>query len=219
MQLAIANAVHPILQCGLRLRDRLETGESLDWDLELSNLKRCFAALDANATVERDIFDFDFSADGNRDELDRLTRQTARYALACWLDDFLQHYSVYGANWRERTLESDLYGTNDGAAKFWQEARYAETRGDVDALEVMHLCVMLGFRGELRSKPAEVQQWATRIAAMLERSSPEWTMPASLRPTAIPSTSEGPMQRLMFRMLAVFALTIPAALVLWWRQG
>src|SRR5947209_13972033 len=76
-----------------------------------------------------------------------------RYALACWLDELLILNSPWSAAWNERKLEAALYGTNDRAWKFWEQAELAAARPTTDALEGFFLCVVLGFRGELGLEP------------------------------------------------------------------
>jgi type VI secretion system protein ImpK len=50
---------------------------------------------------------------------------------------------------------------------FWEQARLAEGRPHIDALEAYYLCVMLGFRGQYLGKPQDLQQWRQRVQARL----------------------------------------------------
>ena len=220
MKTALASAVHPILQHGIALCARRDADQPIAWQQELVELRRLFMPLNPERLHDDmfEEFDFDVATGNASEEQDRLTRRTVRYALACWLDDLLQPTSA--PHLRERLFEAELIGSSEGAGKFWEEARYAETRGDVDALEVMHLCVLLGFRGEWRRQPLEVEAWAQRVGRRLDSAPPSWTMPASLEPslTSAPASTGLPSRRLAFSLLASPTLLVPAAVVLWWRH-
>src|SRR5205823_4923639 len=106
-----------------------------------------------------------------------------RYALVCWLDELFVVDSPWGAAWNEHKLEVAMFGTNDRAWKFWEKARKAAGRSEVDVLEVYYLCVMLGFRGELRGEPEKLTAWAAVTRAQLEEAAKQaWTPPPELDP-------------------------------------
>ena len=217
MQAFIADAVHDFINGGLSLRDRLEAGETLERDRERSTFLLQLAVLDADAEMDAGLV---FSEQGSFVDLGAMTRSTIRYALTCWLDEWLMHYSPAGSAWGERTLEAELFDNHDAGAEFWDEARYAETRGDLEALEVMHLCVMLGFRGRWRDKPEQLDAWATRIRVKLEQAAHPWAMPACLEPPAetLTGADDFPLRRMAFSMLLTFSLLLPFAAVLVWRR-
>lgn len=55
-----------------------------------------------------------------------------------------------------------------GSWEFWQQAQLAEARGDETALKVFYLCLMLGFRGDLRDAPPELLgAWRMRLESRL----------------------------------------------------
>src|SRR5262249_21982997 len=83
---------------------------------------------------------------------------------------------------------AQIYGTNDRAWKFWEQARRAETRPSADALEVFYLCAMLGFRGELGQDAAALTRWAEGSQARLSREhATDWPSPPDLdSPTFVP---------------------------------
>ena len=66
--------------------------------------------------------------------------------MVCWLDELFLVDSAWDARWNESKLELALYGTNDRAWHFWEQARLADTRPGTEALSAFFLCVMLGFR-------------------------------------------------------------------------
>src|SRR6185312_5642130 len=82
-----------------------------------------------------------------------------RYALVCWLDELFTSDRIWQAAWNERKLEVELYGSNDRAWKFWQQAALAQARPAADALEAAYLCVTLGFRGKLRDQADRLEPW------------------------------------------------------------
>ena len=213
MKANLADIIHPIFNHGISLRDRLDAEEPLDRARERSTLKDRLAVLGAEQSSLLDLDEplvFDFFSQGNHDDLSRLTRATVRYALTVWLDEFLGRLP-------ERTLEAELYGTTEGNAKFWEEARNAEARGDLDALEVMHLCAALGFRGAWRDQPEQLERWSTRVRCLLEQLADGWAMPASLEPLARDRAQPG-NGRVAFSLVLTFALALPLALVLLWRN-
>src|SRR5262245_63329913 len=62
-----------------------------------------------------------------------------------------------------------MFRSQERAVKFWEQARQAELRGDADGVEVFYLCVMLGFRGELRDDPGALRDWRDRFEAVLSK--------------------------------------------------
>ncbi len=184
MQEELANLVHPIFSRALNLRDRLEKGEGET------------PAIEAEQAELRNLLLTDLEAqrwsDFGGDELQRHGGQTvaaaapflgARYALICWLDELFILYSPWDDQWNERKLEVALYGTNDRSWRFWEQTTVAERRSTADALEVFYLCVMLGFRGELRETPDKLQAWvAATQAGLTRRGAGEWPHPPELDP-------------------------------------
>ena len=138
MQEEIADLVHAVIDHGLDVKERLDRGEAPVLRPSRRRLKQLLSgrergqAATPTSTTELDI----------------------RYALVCWLDELFILDPAWGTQWNEHKLEVALFGTNDRAWKFWEKARRPLTRTDSDVLEVYYLCVMLGFRGELRDDPA-----------------------------------------------------------------
>ncbi len=146
MNKPMGRLVYMILTESLNVRDRLERGESLD----IETVRQQLIALIRSEGEGRRLPDY--GGDG--------TFLGVRYALACWVDElFIIHCQPpWADNWKERTLEYELFGTNIAATKFWQQAdillrrpgipRTVSTPGP-DAIETYFLCAMLGFRGHL----------------------------------------------------------------------
>jgi type VI secretion system protein ImpK len=190
MQEELANLVYPVISRALDLKDRLARGELAHLDAEQAALKGLLLTeLEARRWV-------DFGGEeerapsravrphGTEEQPERpATFLGARYALVCWLDELFIVHSVWGEEWNERKLEVALYGSNERAWKFWEQARLAETRPTTDALEAFFLAVTLGFRGELRDQHERLRAWVVANQARLTRVGPDdWPHPPELDP-------------------------------------
>jgi hypothetical protein len=202
MDAPFADAVYPILERGLNLRARLAAGEAIAWDRERPPLEAMLADLAASSADDDDLEFMLAEADGHA-ENDRLTRNAVHLALRCWLDE---------------SFAPERFASDQEVVEFWEQARYAETRADGNALEAMLLCVMLGFRGARRDQPAQLEAWATRIRTMLAQSTSTWTMPPGLDPSSSAAGADGaPLRRMAFSILLAFSLMVPLAAAAWWR--
>jgi len=226
---AIAALVHPILAQGLQLKGRLDRGESPVLATEQSLLEGLLTAGIAEETrwptaseepgpdAQRPVR----LAGAFRRTNERML--TARYAMACWLDELFILHSSWASRWNERKMEVALNGTNDRAWRFWELARQPETRLDRDLLETFFLCVMLGFRGDLRDRPAELQDWVESTRAQLTRlDGMEWTPPPELTPsTRVPPLGGSEQLRKMVVAggLVFLVLTPVVAFFLFYQLG
>jgi hypothetical protein len=143
-----------------------------------------------------------------------------RYLLVCWLDEIMVA-SPYGEHWNNSKLETALYGTNDRAESFWEQARRAEGRVGSDASEVSFLCVMLGFRGMLRGQPEQLQKWVGAVQARIAKGQgadcpipPEQDPPINVPPRR----GRERLQRLVLLWGAVLLALVPAEVFLAVRQ-
>jgi type VI secretion system protein ImpK len=192
MREELAKLVYPVILRGLQVKERLDAGEPLTFEVEQGALK----GLLLTDTEARRWPDFGGDAEGavsrngGGSEAPALPERFlgVRYALACWLDEIFVLNSPWETQWNEQKLEAALYGTNDRAWKFWQQARLAEKRPGHDALEVYYLCVMLGFRGELRTEPDRLQAWVAAASSHIARGQGQpWVAPPELEPaTRVP---------------------------------
>ncbi len=169
MQEDTANFVHAIITRGLDLKARLDRGESPAFATEQATLERLLH----NEMAE------------SKQYTDLASELEIRYALACWLDEIFVGNSAWDALWNEHKVEVALFGTNERAWKFWEKAQRAATRSELDILEVYYLCVMLGFRGELRGEPDRLQAWVNVTRSQIEKNQEStWPQQPELEPPA-----------------------------------
>lgn len=195
---ATARFVYPVLETGLRLKRRLGRGAPPPLDREHARLKELLFA----PTPADPLFGpVGQSPDpGRRQAADRAGFLGVRYALACWLDELFTRAPEWADRWNERKLEVELYGTNDRAWKFWEQARLAEQAPADDALEVFYLCVRLGFRGSLGEDPARLAEWLSAARERLSRLPPHQS-PYDLEPDPAPDVPPRFGERRYERML------------------
>lgn len=219
----IAQLVHPVLAHGLQLRSRLERGQQPDLEQEQAILKDLllsdFEALrwaefggdaaNRNQTEARSSGQVS-SADGRQHAADHFLG--IRFLLACWLDELFCNETAWGTRWNERKLEVELYGTNDRAWRFWDQAATARSRPGTDALEVAYLCVALGFRGKYRHDPQRLQTWVDSAKRRLGRvDEVTWKATADYRPEAHvpPLAGRGKLHRMALTSWVALLVLIP----------
>jgi type VI secretion system protein ImpK len=198
----ISNLVFPVIHYGLSLKSRLVAGEGM----RLENEQAALTGLLLPESEAKRWSDYG----GERASLSRSTGDAeddaadflgVRYALVCWLDEMFILDSPWGTQWNEQKLEASLYGTNDRAWKFWEQARRAESLSSTDALEVFMLCVMLGFRGALREEPKRLREWSAATRTRIEKSKHTvWTPPPELDPPAYVPPLRG-QERLQYMLV------------------
>jgi type IV/VI secretion system ImpK/VasF family protein len=215
----IANLVYPVLGHGLRLKERLDGGEVPSIDVEQAAL-RTMLLTEADARRRPD-FGGDVERPAQTVVADAATEGRAflgvRYALACWLDELLILHSPWSAAWNERKLEATLYGTNDRAWKFWEQAELAAARPTPDALEGFFLCVVLGFRGELGLEPERFATWFRATQDRLARGPVQpWQAPPELDPPTYvpPLRARDRLHRLVLTGGLILLCLVPVAALL-----
>lgn len=220
MQARIAELVYPFFGRVLELRDRLDAGAAPEWDEERSALRKLLDAMRPDGAAEDAALRFDLSELITPAEQERLMFAAIRFALTAWADELLGEHYAWGQRWREQPLEAAVFGSLQGKSKFWDEARYAETRGDRDALEVMLWCAALGYSEAWPGNPESLRAWQERIQEMLNRSMPDLALPSSLAVSPRDRTmpSDLPMRRLVFAALVGIALAAPP-MALWLMRG
>ncbi|MBA4191460.1 MAG: hypothetical protein C0467_26065 [Planctomycetaceae bacterium] len=193
---------YPVFASALRVREQLASGRALEFEREHSRLKELLSAANTTATI------------GPR-PVGRTGEAAAgflgvRYALACWVDELFTQVPTWRDRWNERKMEVELYGTNDRAWRFWDQAKLASGAGDVDALEVFFLCVQLGFRGTLADDPGKLREWSDVTRESL-RELPVPESPFDLEPDP---EFDAPPRRAESRFERMLGVGATAALIL-----
>jgi type VI secretion system protein ImpK len=214
MRKEIADLVYPVFTYALRVKTQLARGESLALQKEQAALKGLLKS-DSEARRWGDYSGEQSTSASIGSRGASNTFLGIRYALVCWLDEIFILDSPWKSEWTENSLEVNLYGTRDRSEKFWEQARRAEARPGSDALEVFFLCVMLGFRGEMRSNPEGLRTWREAAESQISQNQArEWAGP----PDAQPSIDVPPLHGARrFRSMALtfglaVLLLIPAAM-------
>ena len=80
--------------------------------------------------------------------------QLAKYALASWVDEMLVDAHIWKGQdwWRDNVLEWSLFKSRRCNDLFYVNANQALNSGSDDALQLIYVCVMLGFRGLYRDE-------------------------------------------------------------------
>lgn len=167
MNKQFANVVYPVIAQALRLKERLDQGESADIETEQREL---LEKLRPDGETRRLS---DFNGDGS-------VFLGARYALTCWIDELFIVHSPWSDVWNEHKLEVALFGSLVRAGRFWDQLDVALKRPNTprppvppgpDALETFFLCVVLGFRGRYLNEPAKVREYVEEMRPQISRTS------------------------------------------------
>ena len=190
MREELSRIVFPVINYGLALRERIELGEQPQLDVEQAQLKRLLLSdIEAQHQAEfggvRYVVD-ESTAVGLRPSMTVSAPSKdnflgARYALVSWLDEiFILDCPSTRDYWNEHKLEPVLYPPSaERAWRFWEQAQKAQARPGGDALETFYLCVMLGFRGDLRDQLDKLTAWAAATQTRLDKSHEDaWVPPA-----------------------------------------
>jgi type VI protein secretion system component VasF len=168
--------VYTVISRAIDLKDRLDQGEHLDIAAEHHQLAGMIRGEGEGRRLR------DYIGDG--------VFLGARYALACWVDElFIIHCQPPWADqWKDKTIEDDVFHTMLAATKFWEQADIVLQRPGAprssappgsDAVETFFLCVALGFRGTHFDDPTKVSEYAAEMRAHLAHA-PQWQPPRDL---------------------------------------
>jgi type VI secretion system protein ImpK len=160
-----AAAVDPVFECAIELLDRIQDGKKEE----------------TSAAEERNkLRDLLHGADR------QLARRTddwplAKYALAAWIDEMLIAAPWSGADYfNDNKLQFEVFQEEAAASVgFYQRAAEAAALPKKDALEVLYICVILGFRGlygsgdaaelaEQYGLPPDLKTWTTQAAKSIQ---------------------------------------------------
>jgi type IV/VI secretion system ImpK/VasF family protein len=180
MRKEIADYVLPVFRSAIEYKEGLRTNENV-WKFRFQECQKKMLAL-LQAPIRDDLRN-DVLGDPRQYEGvgSRGGFLGIRYALACWLDEIFILDSAWRDQWNVNSMESTLFKSRERATEFWAQAQRAQTRPTWDALEVYYLCVMLGFRGEMIEKPAELAAWRDGIQSQITQAEGRiYTAPAGL---------------------------------------
>ena len=219
MRKDIADLVFPVLRKAIEIKEGLRANEKA-WAFADSQ-KKLLSLLQAPVpeSLRPDILGDQRAIDASISS-NRIGYLGIRYALACWLDEIFISDSAWKEQWNASKVETNLYGMNDRASEFWRQAQRAQTRPTRDALEVYYLCVMLGFRGELIEKPAELIAWRENVENQITQGEErEYAPPPPLTitPNVRALKGGGVMGKWFLIVTVIGLLFIP--LVVYWVAG
>ena len=185
MRPEVARVVYPVLNYGLKLKERREQGQEPDLDAEQAVLKGLLNADEGRQIPE-------YWGDAGQDRAGEDAFLGIRYALTCWLDEILIDKSPWGVQFDNRKLEWSLFRSQDRGWKFRPQAAKADARQSVDAVEAFMLCIMLGFRGDWLENREDLQAWINASQTRVARSQQEqWPAPPGL---PVPLTNVPPLR-------------------------
>ena len=131
-----ADAVDPILIHAFSLMERIDAGE----DLSVAEEKRTLEGLiqQADQRLQGHCADWPL----------------AKYALASWIDEMLVDAHIWQGQdwWRDNVLEWSLFNSRRCNDLYYVHAKNALGEDSDDALQLIYICVMLGFRGLYRDE-------------------------------------------------------------------
>jgi type VI secretion system protein ImpK len=205
----IASLVYPVLEHGLRLKERLDQGERPN----LANEQAALRSLLGRATRTQPWYG---ESDPTK-SLDPGRFLGIRYFLACWLDEIFIDDTPWGQGWNNNKLELQLFGTQKRYARFWDQADMTEgVAHGAEALEAALLCVYFGFRGERGEDPERLRDWVAKARKRVGGAAHEPTVPERPFPTSVPPLTAEDGYRRMARTFSwvVLALAPLAAIFL-----
>ncbi|OYP35803.1 DotU family type IV/VI secretion system protein [Rhodopirellula sp. MGV] len=190
-----ADAVDPILIHAFSLMQRIDGGSEISPAEEKRTLEGLFQQADKRL-------------DGVSDDWG-----LAKYALASWIDEMLIDAHLWSGQdwWRDNVLEWSLFKSRRCNDLYYVNANQALNSGFDDALQLIYVCVMLGFRGLYRDPhlnrmlidrhglPAELPGWASEYASVVGQARQRWNEATAGQEsdreieTALPLWSRGQM--------------------------
>ncbi len=216
MHKEIADLVFPVLRKAIEIKEGVRTNERV-WDFADSQ-KKLLALLQAPVP---DPLRQDFLGDQRAFDASISSARHGflgiRYALACWLDEIFIADSAWKDQWNANKIETTLFGMNERAFEFWRQAQRAQSRPTRDALEVYYLCAMLGFRGEMIDRPADMLAWRESVEPQITQGEGrEYTPPPGLNiaPNVRALKGAKAMQKWFMIATVIGLLFIPLVIIL-----
>src|SRR5262245_58801680 len=193
MREEIANLVYPVLEHGLKLKERLNNGERPNVANEQAVLRGLLSRAPRTQPWAGE-------TDPTK-SLDPSRFLGIRYFLACWLDEiFIDQATPFGLAWNNHMLELQLFRTQLRNKKFWDQVDATEgVAHGAEALEAALLCVYFGFRGERGEDPDRLRDWVSKARKRAGSASHEPTFPEKPFPTHVPPLTSEDRYRKMAR--------------------
>lgn len=205
----IASLVYPVLEHGLKLKERLARGERPAVESEQAVLRGLLSQAPKTQP---------WVGEGDpMTSLDPSRFMGIRYFLACWLDEIFIDQSPFGQRWDNNKLEWQLFRGAFRNKKFWDQVDLTEGVGHGhEALEAALLCVYFGFRGERGDNPEQLKEWVSRARKRVASAAEGPTYPERPFPTYVPPLAGADAYRRMAGRLGwcVLALAMPTAFFL-----
>jgi type VI secretion system protein ImpK len=165
-----AEAVDPILLHVFALLERIDSGAVISPMEEKRSLEGLIQQADTRLADQAEHW------------------EPAKYAIVSWIDEMLVDAHIWpGQNvWRENVLEWSLFNMRSCNDLYYVNAKKALNAGADDALQMIYVCVMLGFRGLYRDPrlnrmlidkhdlAPELSTWADEYANVVRQARQRW---------------------------------------------
>jgi type VI secretion system protein ImpK len=166
-----AEAVDPILLHVFSLLERIDSGATISPSEEKRNLEGLLRQADARLAAQS------------------ATWEPAKYAIVAWIDEMLVDAHIWNGQdwWRENVLEWSQFKTRRCNDLYYMNANSALNLGADDALQMIYVCVMLGFRGLYRDPrvnrglidkhglAADLPTWGGEFATIVRQARERWS--------------------------------------------
>lgn len=165
-----AEAIDPILLRMFSLLERIDAGEAISPTEEKRDLEGLIADADKRLSGQSESWEL------------------AKYALASWVDEMLIDAHIWSGQqwWRDNVMEWTLFKTRRCNDMYYVNASSALNSGADDALQLIYVCVMLGFRGLYRDPKlnrmlidkhalaTDLNSWATEYGGAVGQARQRW---------------------------------------------
>lgn len=165
-----AEAVDPILLHVLSLLERIEAGATVSAAEEKRLLEGLIQQADTRLADQQELW------------------EPAKYALVSWIDEMLIDAHIWDGQdwWRENVLEWSLFNMRRCNDLYFINANSVLNSHADDALQMIYVCVLLGFRGLYRDPrlnrmiidnnglPDDLAAWSTEFASAVGQARQRW---------------------------------------------
>ncbi len=160
-----AEAIDPIFLRVFSLLERIDGGETISATAEKRDLENLIAEADKRLAGASENWEL------------------AKYALVSWIDEMLidAHLWNGGDWWRDNVLEWSIFRSRRCNDLYYVNAKSALNANLDDAIQMIYVCVMLGFRGLYRDPrlnrmlidkyglATDLENWAGQYAGAVEQ--------------------------------------------------